>query len=244
MTNNIIEFLKSEINENKISHAFLVETNNCEKILKEIFNIFVKKDLIEDKSPENNICLKIIRPDNNLIDKNKILDLQKFSITKPIIKEYKIYFIVNAELMNTSSCNKLLKVLEEPAENVIGFLITENESQIIPTIKSRCKKFVQYYANKEKNNENEELAVQLISSSELTFEDCIKLKKELLKHEKLDIINIIQTSKNIINERLLTSQKISLLANQYKILDNIIELIKANVNLELCLDRLFIEMRK
>lgn len=244
MTNNIINFLQNEIDEKKLSHAFLIETNNCEKVLKEIINLLIKNDLVEDKSIENNISIKLITPENNLIDKNKILDLQKFCITMAIVKEYKVYFIMNAETMNSSAYNKLLKVLEEPSDSVIGFLITENESLIIPTIKSRCKKFVQYYSNNKKNNINNELAEKILIIPSMEFESIIKLKKEILKYDKLDIINIIQTSLEIINEKLSTTQNISLLANYYKILDNIRELIKMNVNIELCLDRLVIEMRK
>ena len=41
--------------------------------------------------------------------------------------------------MNTAAANKLLKLIEEPPEKTIFLLITENEDQIINTIKSRCQ---------------------------------------------------------------------------------------------------------
>ena len=110
MTNKFDSFLLNEIYENKISHAFLVETNDCEKLLNEISDILLKNKLIDNKNIENNISLMVIRPENNVIDKNKILDLQKFIITKSVLNNYKIYFILNSELMNLSSFNKLLKI--------------------------------------------------------------------------------------------------------------------------------------
>jgi len=52
---------------------------------------------------------------------------------------YKIMIIWMAEKMNTSAANKLLKLLEEPPEKTVFLLVTENEEQIITTIKSRCQ---------------------------------------------------------------------------------------------------------
>lgn len=44
-----------------------------------------------------------------------------------------------AEKMNTSASNKLLKLIEEPPNQTVFILITEDEEQIINTIKSRCQ---------------------------------------------------------------------------------------------------------
>ncbi len=52
---------------------------------------------------------------------------------------YKIMIVWMAEKMNISAANKLLKLLEEPPEKTVFILITENEDQIISTIKSRCQ---------------------------------------------------------------------------------------------------------
>lgn len=52
---------------------------------------------------------------------------------------YKVMLIWMAEKMNISASNKLLKLIEEPPEKTIFILITENEEQIIQTIRSRCQ---------------------------------------------------------------------------------------------------------
>jgi len=52
---------------------------------------------------------------------------------------HKIMIIWMAEKMNTSAANKLLKLLEEPPEKTVFLLVTEDEEQIISTIKSRCQ---------------------------------------------------------------------------------------------------------
>ncbi|MCG1035255.1 ATP-binding protein [Polaribacter sargassicola] len=52
---------------------------------------------------------------------------------------FKVMIIWMAEKMNISAANKLLKLIEEPPEKTVFILVTENEEQIINTIKSRCQ---------------------------------------------------------------------------------------------------------
>jgi DNA polymerase-3 subunit delta' len=52
---------------------------------------------------------------------------------------YKVMIIWMADKMNSSASNKLLKLLEEPADKTLFILISENEEDIIQTIRSRCQ---------------------------------------------------------------------------------------------------------
>ena len=52
---------------------------------------------------------------------------------------YKVMIIWEADKLNTSASNKLLKLIEEPPEKTIFILVTENEEQILQTIRSRCQ---------------------------------------------------------------------------------------------------------
>ena len=52
---------------------------------------------------------------------------------------YKALIIWMAEKMNTSTANKLLKLIEEPPDKTVLILIAEDEEQIIQTIRSRCQ---------------------------------------------------------------------------------------------------------
>lgn len=52
---------------------------------------------------------------------------------------FKVMIIWMAEKMNIAAANKLLKLIEEPPSKTIFLLVTENEEQIINTIKSRCQ---------------------------------------------------------------------------------------------------------
>ncbi|WP_425235143.1 ATP-binding protein [Ulvibacterium sp.] len=52
---------------------------------------------------------------------------------------YKVMLVWMAEKMNTAAANKLLKLIEEPPLKTVFLLITEDEEQIIQTIRSRCQ---------------------------------------------------------------------------------------------------------
>ncbi|RVT79876.1 DNA polymerase III subunit delta' [Flavobacterium sufflavum] len=52
---------------------------------------------------------------------------------------YKIMIVWMADKMNIAASNKLLKLLEEPPEKTIFILISENEEDILQTIRSRCQ---------------------------------------------------------------------------------------------------------
>ncbi|MFC7774876.1 DNA polymerase III subunit [Flavobacterium sp. GCM10027622] len=52
---------------------------------------------------------------------------------------YKIMIIWMADKLNIAASNKLLKLLEEPTDKTVFILITENEEDIIQTIRSRCQ---------------------------------------------------------------------------------------------------------
>lgn len=53
--------------------------------------------------------------------------------------KYKILIIYMPEKMNISASNKLLKAIEEPPPNTLFILVSEDESQIITTIRSRIQ---------------------------------------------------------------------------------------------------------
>lgn len=52
---------------------------------------------------------------------------------------YRICIIEDADQMNIATSNAFLKTLEEPPEDTIIILVTNNLSQLLPTIVSRCQ---------------------------------------------------------------------------------------------------------
>ena len=66
-------------------------------------------------------------------------DILKSLALKSFEGGYKIMIVWMAEKMNIAASNKLLKLLEEPPEKTLFLLISENEEDIIQTIRSRCQ---------------------------------------------------------------------------------------------------------
>lgn len=149
---NVLENLVKYYHENKISHAYLIETNNLEKcyldLLEVIKQIFCQNEYNKECN-KCNICnlvnqnylpsLVVISPDGMNIKKEQIVELKKKFSTIPIYTKENIYVIKNAEKLNGASANTMLKFLEEPEQNILGFFITNNANNVISTIRSRCE---------------------------------------------------------------------------------------------------------
>lgn len=227
-----IKYLSNIIDENKLSHAFLVESNNYEDVMNSVFKLFLEKKMIFNIDDiENNISVRILKPIDNLIDKDQILNLQEFLATMSFDGYYKLFFILNAGLMNEQSVNKLLKVLEEPNDKVVGFLISDNANELLPTLISRCQVL--------KNDidvcnvaVDEEIFNNLCKFKNFNFEDYIKFKVVISKLDKMVINNLFIKYLAYLNSE---NDIFYLKVNDF--LNNI----RYNVNIDLALDKLYFE---
>lgn len=149
------KYVISSVEKNhKISHAFLIETNGYKEGEKLVFS-FVKflfchnRDNSSKKNCEIcNICnlinyntfpdLKVIRPNGLQIKKEQIKELEDEFKTMPE-GHNRIYVIMNADTLNVSAANAILKFLEEPSFGIIGIFVTQNRYKMINTILSRCQ---------------------------------------------------------------------------------------------------------
>ena len=195
-----IQNLVKKYNENQLSHVFLIETNDKVAALEDIKE-FVKVINCNESYMEDcmkcNLChliateqlpsLEIVSPDGQAIKKGQMEELkQKFS-SIPYLSRYNTYIINDAEKFNASSANTMLKFIEEPEKNIIGFLITNNRENVISTIKSRCEIVKVMY---EKENQNitdriQELAINYLYKIEVEKQQTIVYNKTILD-EKLE----------------------------------------------------------
>ena len=80
-----------------------------------------------------------IEKKQGLIGVDEAQDIVKKLSLKSYEGGYKFMIIWMAENMNGPAANKLLKLIEEPPAKTVLILITENEEQIMQTIRSRCQ---------------------------------------------------------------------------------------------------------
>ena len=122
--------------------------------------------LIQNKSNPNFILIDVSIDKKNIdIDqiRNLIVSLNKSSFNnKP-----RIVLIDNIELLNLNSVNALLKILEEPNDN-INFILINNNKKILPTLKSRCLDF----------------------KIQLNFKESIDTINKILNNNIYDLLNI------------------------------------------------------
>ena len=95
--------------------------------------------LIINKSNPNFISIDVI-DDKKSIDINQIRNLISTLNKSSFNNKPRFVLIDNIELLNINSVNALLKILEEPNDNIY-FILINNNKKILPTLKSRCLNF-------------------------------------------------------------------------------------------------------
>ncbi len=95
--------------------------------------------LIQNKSNPNFHLIDVLDDKKN-IDINQIRELIINLNKSSFNKKKRFVLIDNIELLNLNAINALLKILEEPNEN-INFILINNNKRVLSTLKSRCLNF-------------------------------------------------------------------------------------------------------
>lgn len=151
LVKNIINI---EFKDNNVDHHLNLFKNNTHP------NIKIIEKEIDSKTGKikSNITIEQIRRLKTFLNS-----------TTTIQNSSKIVIVDSADYLNISSANSMLKILEEPKENTYIFLISNQISLLLPTIRSRCLKIkfnthnLTNFTNIIKNNIDE------ISNEEINF---------------------------------------------------------------------------
>ena len=240
--------------ENKNSHVYLVETNSIENAINDIKRLIIEINLLSSNDikqlVENDTLptLSIIGPKNQEIvteDVEKmIIMLQKI----PVITKENYFIIYNAEKLNKKSGNQMLKIIEEPDTEMLGFFVCNSVDSIMPTISSRCQSISLTYDISE--SFDDDLLNDAKCYLELIHNKCqISVNKEYV--EKYKDINsfvkfvdcLIYLEKNYIDKQ--TNFDIIKKENEVlKMMYNLSLKVYKNCNINLLLDRFVIEVSR
>lgn len=216
-----------------------------------LYSLLLAKSLIcPNEFKENcsfcNICrriddntyteVKIIKSVNGVIKKDDIIKLKKEFQNEPIEGKNLVYIIENAENLNISSANSILKFLEEPDANMVGIFTTKNYDRIIKTISSRCE-VIKLSSNNNKNISNLEAEdIKKIIEYVIKIESNFPLSVATLRECILDKFGNKESIKEVLNIFLLLYKDMF----NYKIKGNL-EIFKDDVELKKIAERLEID---
>lgn len=254
------------IQEKKINHAYLLETNNLEeKKVSDIIEMFLFT-LFSNTSKQNESGEELsklkhlihirnypdlieVKPENNIIKKEQLKSVMHQFQEKSAYDTCQVYIVYEADKLNTSAANTILKFLEEPEENIIALFITNNRYKIINTILSRCS--ILSLINK-------------IPEETLSLEDSLLDFINDIKERKASplLLNFKKYNEGILKDKATAEQNLILLKEYYKskldqkdesltlieclkiieIITQSLEKLRYNVNMKLWQDRLLLEL--
>ncbi len=137
-----IAYFKNLIANKACLHAYLFEGTSGigkKKIAQAISKAILCRDdqdsLLFDNANFSDFLL--ITPNDNEIKTDEVKKIHEYLLSAPLKAEKKIVLIDDAEKMNLIAQNKILKIIEEPPEYAMFFLITSNRTLLIDTLLSR-----------------------------------------------------------------------------------------------------------
>lgn len=151
---HIVETIKNQIMNNKISHAYMFTgtrgtgKTTCAKILARAVNCEHTNngdpcnECFACKGILNGSLLDVFEIDaasNNGVD--NIRELREDVMFTPASAKYKVYIIDEVHMLSNQAFNALLKTLEEPPSHIIFVFATTEIHKVPQTILSRCQRF-------------------------------------------------------------------------------------------------------
>ncbi len=149
------QILKAVLRQEKLAHAYLffgddgigklltakmlAQAVNCDKLLKNSSDACGQCWACNQVESAVHPDVFYIAPDGEQIKIAQIREMQDYLVYRPLIGRYKIYIVDNADRMNLSAANSLLKTLEEPPDRSLIILISSRPRHLLPTIRSRCQ---------------------------------------------------------------------------------------------------------
>ena len=264
MSNNKLYNIYEKFIENKMSHIFLIETNDVYRAYDDlkyiIANIIKEKDnyqvddIINKMNEDNLLDFYHVEPDNNSIKKEHIEYIFNNCRSIPTYLSNKYYVINEAEKINVNCENRILKFIEEPLEGIYGFLICRDIKKLLPTIKSRCQIISAYYDNDlDDTFINDELLIEYVNKYENELDiihNTILIKKLSERIEYIEFFNkllklynlLLHKQLDLTNYDCLKKLNIKQICDRISLINNVIEKLGANCNIKLTINYYILEL--
>jgi DNA polymerase-3 subunit delta' len=136
LAHHIINFIFSKGEENKYD------------VNKHSINILNKSFNLTTNNTHPNFYRVDLAIDKKFIEISQIRNMINYTNKSSFNNKEKIILLDNLEYLNNNSINALLKIIEEPNDNIFFILILDNNKDVLSTLKSRCLKFNLFLSNK------------------------------------------------------------------------------------------------
>ena len=155
--NQTMKLLENSFSNDLFSHAYILSGNRHVGKMTLALDIAASLNCISNMQAcgsciqcsrifnHNHSDIRIIGDDDKdglndtVISIESIREIQSESNLKPFEGKYRVYIINGAEKLSIEASNALLKLLEEPPQQVVFILLTIDNNLILPTVLSRCK---------------------------------------------------------------------------------------------------------
>lgn len=138
---NALEFLRRAHRQNRLSHAYLITgpAGAGKRQLAADLSALVN-DLPPGINPLKHPDVHIVEPESKsrVVKIEQIRELEREMQMRSSSAKRKVGIVVDADRMNPNASNSFLKTLEEPPEKSLLLLLSDNPSQLLDTILSRC----------------------------------------------------------------------------------------------------------
>lgn len=179
---------------------------------------------------------------------NAIKALQQKLFLKPLKGDMKACIITEADKLTLPAQNALLKALEEPPINTLVFLLIQNATALLPTIRSRCNEI--NISGKEialTNEEKDTINKKWLSLKKASLGEKLKNAQDLAK-EKDESVLLLEKFLLVLAEKLNESIKshdenIFEITNDIKLIQSTHTLLRTtNTNPRLIFEHLFLSL--
>lgn len=213
----------------------------------------------------NHPDLMVIEPDGATIKNDQVEAFQNFMMIRPFESDHKVVIFKGVHAMTVRAQNRLLKILEEPPEYGVMFLMSKQSEILLDTITSRCQTLV-FHEDEGVEEDVLRHAIDFVKSLEFsdinhifgfaTYAKEDKARFSLFLRKVSEILRDLMIFKETQNIQLISKENFTILDNRSQLhqlsssfaFDRLIALIfeiesveqklKSNMNFDLTIDQL------